>query len=73
MRILIETSDARGVTRTFVPIDFQPVSHDFRRFYDEFLINIASEPVPSVPPHLWGSSKSVIVSNRYPGNQEQQE
>ena len=58
--------------RTFVPIDCQPPSHNFRGLDDELFVDIASEPVPGVPPHLWCSSESIIVSNHRPRNQKQQ-
>jgi hypothetical protein len=58
--------------RTLVPIDRQSPSHNFRRFNDELLVDIASELVPSVPPHLWGSSESIIVPDHHPRNQKQE-
>ena len=57
---------------TFVPIDPHPLSYDLGGFNDELLVDVAPEPIPSVPPHLWSPSKTVIVSDSHPGKQKQQ-
>ena len=52
---------------TFVPVDAQLLSHDLGGFNDEFLVDVASELVPGVPPHLRCSSESIVVSGNQPG------
>jgi len=61
-----------GISHTFVPVDPQPPGYDLGGFNDEFLVDVTSEPVPGIPPHLWGSSESVIVSENRPREQKQQ-
>ena len=45
--------DLRKTARTFVPEVLQPIGYDLGGFNNQFLVDIAPERVPSVPPHLW--------------------
>jgi len=67
-----QAGDLRGMSHTFVPVGPQPLGYDFGGFNDEFLVDVTSEPVPGIPPHLWGSSESVVVSENRPREQKQQ-
>ena len=67
-----QAGDLRGRSHTLVPVDLELLSHDLGGFNDELLVDVASESVPGVPPHLWGSSESIIISENQPGKQKQQ-